>query len=169
MHQALAGASGSIIIALPAAVNCTHLLGDSSNYNNGYFRFCPKVRRVWFRAASTSSLRILWSMHVKMFLVPYATLVRSLYQVVEAQGRPLRVGGQPSHRDSRGDSGWSQDDSPNTWGDARARQNTSTNIVKLCVMVYRKDNVNETDLDPYHHNIVLLRCLYSKGCLKSRA
>ena len=89
-------------------------------------------------------------------------MVRSLYQVVEAQGRPLRVGGQPSHRDSRGDSGWSHDDSPNTRGDARARQNTSTNIVRQCVMVYRKDNVNETYLDPYHHNIVLLRSLSKK-------
>ena len=100
-----------------------------------------------------------------MFMTDDATLVRSLYQVVEAQGRPLRVGGQPSHRDSRGDSGWSQDDSPNTRGEARARQNTSTNIVILCVMLYRKDNVNEIDLDPYHPYIVLLRCLNSKGCL----
>ena len=53
-----------------------------------------------------------------------------MYQVVEAQGRPSRVGGQPSHRERSGDSGWSQEDSPLTPGDVRARQqNTSTNIV----------------------------------------
>ena len=65
---------------------------------------------------------------------PQAPFVRSLYQVVEAQGRPLKVGGQPSHRESSGDSGWSHEDSPVTPGDVRAReQNTSTNIAMDCV------------------------------------
>ena len=52
-----------------------------------------------------------------------------MYQVVEAQGRPLKVGGKPSQRESSGDSGWSQEDSPLTPGDVRTRQqNNSTNI-----------------------------------------
>ena len=37
--------------------------------------------------------------------------MRSLYQVVEAHGLPLNIGGQPSHLDSFGDSGCWQDDS----------------------------------------------------------
>lgn len=42
---------------------------------------------------------------------PHAPLVRSLYQVVEAHGFPLNIGGQPSQYDNFGVSGCWQEDS----------------------------------------------------------
>ena len=41
---------------------------------------------------------------------PQAPLVMSKYRVVEAQGRPLKVGGQPSHLESFGVSVRSQEE-----------------------------------------------------------
>ena len=68
-HQELVGATGSIIMALPAAVN---------------FVLVQKV--------------------VGLGSVPHPQdpLVRSLYLVVEAQGFPSYIGGQPSHFDNTG-------------------------------------------------------------------
>ena len=42
---------------------------------------------------------------------PHAPLVRSLYQVVEAHGFPLNIGGQPSQYDNFGASGCWQEES----------------------------------------------------------
>ena len=62
---------------------------------------------------------------------PHAPFVKSLYQVVEAQGFPLNIGGHPSHLETFGVSGCWQEDSESAKEYCDIRKPRSSKILIL--------------------------------------